>query len=671
MRLLFELFTEELPASEMIDLDKQVEEKLGSLLSSHHIGHREMKVYITPRRISVKAELDEYAKPEEKKIIGPPESVCYKHGKPTKALEGFARKMGVSVEDIKMEETPKGRYATVIIKPEPVKTASVINKLFLEMLNSLHFNKKMRWGDGKFEFIRPVHNIVFLIDDKPVAFSFAGVNSTRTTRGHRFMYKEPIDVSYESYEEDLKKGFVIVNQKERENSIKNQLNEACSRENIELIEDQELLEEVVNLTEYPVVVIGEFEERFLSLPEEVLITSMKDHQRYFAFTKNKKLVNRFAAVSNIKTDNMDIIKEGYERVLRARFADAEFFFEEDKKRKLESFVPELKNMMFQEKLGSQYDRTLRLIELAGHIADKLGYDRKKAERAAFLSKADLLTQMVYEFPELQGVMGREYAKISGEDSDVAEALYEQYLPKGDNIPKSEPGVALSIADKLDLIVGGFMAGLKPTGAKDPYGLRRAALGIIRTLIENRIFLPLKELIEFSGTLYSKKAPLEEIIEFFRVRFKNHLSSFPTDALEAVTLARFDDIYDALLRLQALMELIKRDQDKAERFAIKRVFNIVKDFEDEEVNESLLEEKEEKELYREIKKLEEKSTKLLGERNYAGVLNEIVSIKETINRFFDNVMVMDENMEIRHNRLALLNNLKKLVLSVADFKFLEI
>ncbi len=671
MKLLFELFTEELPTSEMVGLDEQVRYNLTKLLESHNIEYDEPTVYITPRRIAIKTELSEHAKPQEKKIIGPPESVCYKDGKPTKALEGFVRKNGVSIDDVKIEKTPKGRYAVITLKSEAIAVKPLLNEIFQNMLNSLHFNKKMRWGSGEYEFIRPVHSIVFLVDNEVVPFSFSGVESSKSTYGHRFMHKGAIDVTYDTYEQSLKNAFVIVDQREREKKIIQQLEGICKEQGMELIEDEELLEEIVNLTEYPVVVIGSFDERFLKLPKEVLITSMKDHQRYFGFIKDGKLLNKFAAVSNIETENMEIIKQGYERVLKARFADAEFFFEEDKKRKLDSFVDELKNMMFQEGLGSQYDRTLRLIDLSGYIADQLGFDKSKAERAAYLSKADLMTQMVYEFPELQGVMGREYALLSGEDKEVTQAIYEQYLPKGDEIPSSRAGIALSIADKIDLIVGGFMVGLKPTGAKDPYGLRRAALGVIRTLIENRLFLSLKELLLFASRLYSQNPPVEDIIEFFRIRFKNHLSNSSTDTLEAVTNARFDDIYDAFLRVEALEKFIDDDKDKSGRFAIKRVFNIVKDFDGEIVDPSLLKEDEEKMLYGEIEKIKTKAEELLKERNYYGLLKSVVNIKPAIDEFFDHVMVMDKDELLRKNRLSLLNRLKKTVLHVADFKYLEI
>ncbi len=671
MKLLFELFLEELPASEMTGLDKRVKDTLSSILDNEGVSHNDFAVYITPRRIAVKLEFEEYIEAKEKEIVGPPESVCFKDNKPTKALLGFLKKNGATTDDIRIKQTKKGRYVSVVLKGEHREAKPVVKEAVKLFLHRLHFNKKMRWGEGKFEFIRPVHNMTFTIDNKTEEFEFASVNANSYTYGHRFLNKGKIELTYEDYEKELEKGFVIVNQNERRDVILNQLNSLCKEYGVDVVYDEELLDEVVNLTEYPKVVVGEFEERFLKLPKEVLIISMKDHQRYFAFMKNGNLSNKFAAVSNIVTENMDIIKQGYERVLRARFSDAEFFFDEDSKHKLEEFVEPLKKMMFQEKLGSQYERTQRLESLSEFIANLLGFDANKAKRAAHLSKADLLTQMVYEFPELQGVMGREYAIISKEDKEVASAIYEQYLPKDDEIPHTQAGISLSLADKFDLIVGGFIANLKPTGTKDPYALRRAALGIIRTLIENKIELNLNDVIDKALQLYDKNANKEEIIEFIKVRFVNYLNKYPYDALEAVVSSKFNDVYDAYLRLTAIKNLFDNDKDKQKRFAIKRVFNIVKDFDKTDVDTGIFTQDEEKRLFEKISSLEKSSKLQIENKNYTKLLNDIVAVKDTINMFFDNVMVMDKDEKIKINRLSLLNRLRNIVLNVADFRFLEI
>lgn len=671
MKLLFELFTEELPASEMSGLDERIKSLLISILDERGILYNNLIVYITPRRIAVKFEFEEYVKSEEKEIMGPPENVCFKDNRLTKALTGFLKKNSADIKDIKIKNTKKGRYVSIVSKSKSVAAKPLMAETFKSLLMKIHFNKKMRWGEGNVEFIRPVHNITFTIEDEIVDFDFADVSSTSYTYGHRFLSKGKIRLTYENYEKELENGFVIVDQNRRRQIILNRLNDICKRDGMDIVYDDALLNEVVNLTEYPKIAVGGFDEKFLNLPKEVLITSMKDHQRYFAFMKEGRLCNRFAAVSNIETDNMGIIEAGYERVLRARFADAEFFFAEDSKHNLEEFVNGLNNMTFQEKLGTQYERTLRLMDLGGYIASSLGFNRDKAIRAAYLSKTDLLTQMVYEFPELQGVMGREYALLSGEDAEVAQAIYEQYLPQEDEVPTTQSGISLSLADKFDLIVGGFIADLKPTGTKDPYALRRAALGIIKTAIDNRLNLNLIETVEKSQKLYKKSADNEEIIDFIKIRFKNYLSNYPYDALNAVVESGFMDIYDAYLRLEALYSLFKNDPKKEYRFAIKRVFNIVKDFDKTDVDESMLKQKEETVLFKNIKKIETQMEKQLNKKDYKGILDAVTSIKESINSFFDNVMVMDENEQIRYNRLSLLNRLKTIVMNVADFKFLEI
>ncbi len=671
MKLLFELFTEELPASEMSGLDNRAKETLTSLLDANDIGYQDLKIYITPRRIAIKFKCADSINAKEKKVMGPPENICFKDNKPTKALEGFLKKNNATMDDIEIEDTKKGKYVTLIIKGESKAVKPMMPNIMQNFLQKLHFNKKMRWGSGEFEFIRPIHNITFTIDDEIVDFEFAGVSSTSYTYGHRFLSKDKIRLTYDNYEKELESGFVIVNQEKRKQIILNQLESICKKENLQMIYDDDLLDEVTNLTEYPKIVLGSFEEKFLKLPKEVLITSMKDHQRYFAFMKDNRLANKFAAVSNIETDDMSIIQTGYERVLRARFADAEFFFEEDSKHRLEEFVSGLNNMTFQEKLGTQYDRTLRLMELSGFIAWLLQFSQDKAMRAAYLSKADLLTQMVYEFPELQGVMGKEYALLSGEDKEVAEALYEQYLPKEDEVPKTQAGISLSMADKFDLIVGGFIANLKPTGTKDPYALRRAALGIIKTTLDNKLSFELSKPIDKAQKLYKKDTNTKEIIDFIKTRFTNYLSDYPHDALSAVVESKFNDIYDAYLRLDALNKLFENDPNKENRFAIKRVFNIVKDFDKKDVDKSLFTQDEEKELYNAIEEIEKKVNELVFDKKYNDILNSVVSIKSVINKFFDNVMVMDKDEKIKNNRLSLLNRLKSIVLNVADFKFLEI
>ncbi len=670
MNLLFELFLEELPNSEMVHLEDEVYNLLEKTFNDKNIPYTDAVFYLTPRRMALKLKFEEKTRQQEKKIIGPPKNVCFKDGKPTKALEGFLKKNDAKEDDIVIESTKKGEYVAIIKKDEQLDTKPLVIDAIREIFAGIHFYKKMRWGSGEFEYVRPVHNVLFTIDDEPVDFYFMGKKANNYSFGHRFLSKCKFDAKFNDYEEKLNDAYVVVDQKKRKEIILSELEKIANEHNAKLVYDDELLDEVVNLVEYPVVVIGNFEERFLNLPKEVLITSMKDHQRYFAFTRSENLINMFAAISNIKTSNMSVIRAGYERVLKARFSDAEFFFEEDKKHKLDEFVKKLDDMLFHEKLGTQLDRTKRLVELAGFIAEQLGFNKDKARRAAYLSKADLLTQMVYEFPELQGVMGREYALLSGEDKEVALAIYEQYLPKEDEIPSTEPGICLSLADKFDIVVGGFFADLKPTGTKDPYGLRRATLGIIRTIVENKLTLSLKKILLKSAELYGKIVDFDEIEEFFKIRFRNFYNNYSYDVVESV-LFEFDDLYNVFLRLKAIASFVKNDPNKEKQFAIKRVFNIVKDFKDTEVDENLFTQVEEKKLYREIKEIEKELGNYLKGRKYLELLERVASIREIVNEFFDRVMVMDKDERIRTNRLSLLNRLRQIVLNVANFNALEI
>ncbi len=672
MKLLFELFTEELPASEMRGLDQRIVNDVSELLKGENVIFSNLKSYVTPRRAAVKFEFEEYTKPQSRKIIGPPESVCYKNSQPTKALTGFLKKNSAAEEDIVIEENKKGKYITLIVKQEDKNTKELMNDILNTFVKNFHFNKKMRWGAGNYAFIRPVHNITFMIDDEIVDFNFAGIDSTSYTYGHRFLNPQKVKLSYDNYESVLEDAFVVVDQNKRKNIILNKLESICKKENLSIVYDDELLDEVVNLCEYPVVVVGEFEDKFIHLPKEVLITSMKDHQRYFAFTKNDKLINKFAAVSNIETDNMQLIKEGYERVLRARFADAEFFYAEDSKKKLADFVDGLKRMTFHDKLGSQYDRVIRLVNLSAFLAEKLGFNVDYAKRAAYLSKADLLTQMVYEFPELQGVMGREYAKLSKESDKVANAIYEQYLPKDKENVSSETGIVLSLADKIDLITGGFIADLKPTGNKDPYAMRRAALGIIKIITDFNITLNLSEAILHAAKLYNKNVVLEDVLEFIKVRFFNYYNQYSHDTLSAVTQVSFNDMADVNNRLSALHYFILRDEDKKKRFAIKRIFNIVpENYESTFVDEHLFASDYERNLLIGINSIESEYIKYLEEKDYKKAVTMINRIISDINLFFDNVMVMDKDENIKNNRLSLLNRVRLLILRIANFKFLEI
>jgi len=671
MKVLFEILTEELPARELLKIDNDT---MISILDKYNIDYSHVDVYYTPRRIAVELECQPTTKQQKQKFMGPPKSVCFEGGKPTKALLSFLEKNNAKIEECFFEETKKGTYACVYLKSQSRQVKEFLCTVFSDFLSNLPFSVSMRWGDGTWSFLRPVHNIVLLADDEVIECSMFGCQSSPFTYGHRFLSNYKIDLRYKDYKDILKEHYVIVNQAQRKEMIKSALI-AFSNQDKHYKIDEELLDEVTNLVEYPHCLEGSFERQFLELPQEVLIGSMKTNQRYFYCLDNQnKLSNYFCVVSNIFTDNDNVIVKGHERVLRARFRDAEFFYQEDLKVKLSDLVEKLKTMLFHEKLGSMYDKVMRLVELSAYIAKLIGASIEHTKRAAYLSKADLLTHMVYEFPEVQGIMGSIYAKKQSEDDLVSQCIYEQYLPKDEAYPKTREGMALSLADKVDLIVGGFIAELKPTGNKDPYGLRRAALSIIKMLLNAKIFLSIPDVIKSSLTLYKnqgllfKEEILNEIIDFIKARFINMFEE--EEIVKAVVNVRFDDIYDSYLKIEALKNFYN-SCDNDTLLSIKRVFNIVPaHFTKIDCDETLFVHDEEIKLYRYINELKLKLKDALDNKDYLAYLNNMVD-NSIISDFFNKVLVMDKDERIMNNRLALLNSYKQLVLEIADFKYLSI
>lgn len=671
MKVLFEILTEELPAKELLNVQNDL---LVSILDKYNIDYKDVNVYYTPRRIAALFECNEFTKQVKQKIIGPPKNVCFdEKNQPTKALESFLDKNNASLDEVFFEDTKKGSYVCVFKKQALLPAKELLCGIFSEFLSSINFSKQMRWGSGDYTFLRPVHNLVLLADDSIVECSMFGKKSVSYTLGHRFLSEGKVELLSKDYIKTLQDHFVIVDQNQRKLLIKEALKN-MSEEDKQYILDEDLLNEVTNLVEYPHCIEATFEEEFLNLPQEVLISSMKVNQKYFySLNKNSKLTNKFCIISNIITDDDSVIAKGNERVLRARFRDAAFFYEEDLKVKLESLVDKLKNMLFHKKLGTMYDRTMRLVELTEKIAIDIGAVKEVAKRAAFLSKADLLTHMVYEFPEVQGVMGSILAKKQSEGESVSKCIYEQYLPKDEVYPQSLEGMALSLADKFDLIVGGMIADLKPTGNKDPYGLRRAALSIIKIVLKSKLSLNIKDTVKFALSLYEKQGlsnnVLDDTLEFIKVRFLNMFEEH-TEIVKSVVEVDFSDIYEAFLKVEALKTFYTQ-ADEQDLFSIKRVFNIVPDgFDKTDVDDTLFVFDEEVIFYNYVKALKHNLVAFLQNKDYLSYLNHIVD-KGVISSFFDKVLIMDKDEKVKNNRLALLNNYRQLVLKVADFKYLSI
>ena len=679
--LLFEIGVEEIPASFMLPALDAMGKMVKRELENQRIDHGEIITWGTPRRLVLRVlEMAERQRDKEERVMGPPASVAFDaDGNPTKAAEGFCKSQGVNLDQVEKVKTPKGEYLSVVKREAGRKTIEILREFLPNLMARIPFKKSMRWADYDFRFARPIHWILALFGEDVVEFTIEDIKSDRLTHGHRFLAPQAITLeSPEGYQERLRQAYVIVDHEERKRLIWEGVTQKAKEVGGVAMEDEDLLDEINFLVEYPVPLRGTFEEEYLALPKEVLITPMKEHQRYFpVFDQKGNLMPHFVVVSNMVTDNMDLIVEGNERVLKARLADAKFFFEEDKKVPLESFFEKLKDVVFQEKLGTSYEKVMRFRELAKKIAQKVAPEKADlVDRTAILSKADLESQMVYEFPELQGVMGREYAIIQGENPEVALGIYEHYLPRfaGDDIATTVTGAIVGIADRLDTIVGCFGIGLIPTGSEDPYGIRRDVLGLLRTISEKGFRLSLSELVDTSAELLSDRMerPAEEVkkdvITFIRQRLYNQLvgQGYRQDLVDAVLSEAFDDVVETLKRVEALVEVSKDPQFEQLMTTFKRVVNIIPDgFTESEVDESLLKEEAEKALFEEVKRIEPEVEKAKEGENYSGALAKIVALKEKVDSFFDNVLVMDKDEKVKKNRLSLLNRISNLFKGIAD------
>ncbi len=682
-KLLFEIGTEEIPARFMLDALKYMEDFIKKSFDELRIDYGKVRATGTPRRLVLMAEdVAEVQRDLEQEVIGPPARVAFDAtGRVTKAGEGFARAQGVSVEDLKVKQTEKGEYVYIVKREKGRPTIELLPDVLSKMVLRFPWPKSMRWGSRKIRFARPIHWFLALFDNEVVKFKIADIESSNVTYGHRFLAPDPMVINHpDEYPEAMRRAYVIFDHEERKRIIKEQVEEQARKVGGRPDEDEDLLNEVTFLVEYPVATCGRFDEKFLDLPQEVLVTTMKGHQKYFpVFDDEGKLLSYFVVVNNIITDDMDVITRGNERVLKARLADAKFFYEEDKEVPLEEMFEKLKNVVFQEKLGTSYEKVMRFRQIALKLAERLVPDKKeKIDRCAILCKADLESQMVNEFDELQGVMGREYALLQGEDKEVAEGIYEHYLPRfsGDRLPETDTGAIVGIADRIDTIVGCFGIGLIPTGSEDPYGMRRDSLGIIQVILHKGYRLSLSELVNDAARLLEDRMerPAEdvkrEVLDFFRQRLY-HLwvsEGYRYDLVEAVIEAGFDDIVDAKKRLDALSRLAEEPEFEPLMTTFKRVVNIIpKDFTYTDVDESLFEKDVERELYQAVKGVEDRVNALIEEGSYEEALRLLASLKEKVDAFFDNVLVMEKDEKKRRNRLSLLNRIARLFGKIADLK----
>ncbi len=680
-RFLFEIGTEEIPAGFMIPALSFMEGFIKRAFNENRIEHGTIETYGTPRRLSVLVDgVSETQRDKVEEVMGPPASVAFDgEGKPTKAALGFAKGQGVDVEALQVKETPKGAYVYVIREEKGGSTKELLPGILEKLVRSIPFRKSMRWAEREIRFARPIHWFLALFGEEVVEFEIEGIRSGRITWGHRFLAPGPIELHRpEEYVETLRNAKVIVDHRERRDLVWEQVKEEAARVGGVPLEDKGLIEEVNFLVEYPVATCGTFDPEFLELPPEVLITPMKEHQKYFpVFDHSGRLMNHFVVVNNTLAPDMDLITQGNERVLRARLADARFFFQEDKEIPLMEMLERLKDVVFQEKLGTSYEKVMRFRQLAALIARQVTPDKMDlVDRTALLCKADLESQMVYEFPELQGVMGREYARIQGEPEEVYLGIFEHYLPRfsGDNLPTTVTGAIVGIADRIDTIVGCFGIGLIPTGSEDPYGIRRDALGIVHVIFHKGFRISLNALIEKSLEILGDKVerdPVQvrsDVLSFLRQRLYHMWVSDGSrhDLVDAVLSAGFDDMVAAYKRLKCLEAFSQDPSFEALMITFKRVVNILpKGFISETVEPHLFETQEERALYQALLDLEGRVKALVEREEYTEALRTIATLKEKVDAFFDGVLVMTEDERIRDNRLALLKRIANLFMGLAD------
>lgn len=678
--LFLEIGTEEIPAGFIPRAMAEMEAMITRELTNARLTFGEVKTLATPRRLALVVRDIPAMQPDaEITATGPSKKAAYDaEGKPTKAAEGFARGQGVDVSELGSIVTEKGEYLAVTKQVAGRPTHELLSEILPELVINIPFKKSMRWGNLDVRFARPIHWIVALFDGVVVPFSFGNIDSGSVSRGHRFMANTTFPVrDFSHYLEECERHFVIVDPERRKETIRRETHRVAKSSGGHLLPDEELLEQVTYLVEYPSAVMGTFSPDFLAVPKEVLITSMRSHQRYFSIVDEAgKLMPCFITINNTLAEDTSVVVKGNERVLRARLSDARFFFEEDKKVKLDERVESLKKVVYQQKLGTSFDKMERFKALAEGLADMLNPAVKvQTSRAAWLCKADLVSGMVCEFPEVQGVMGREYALLEGLDADIANAIAEHYLPvqAGGELPASDIGAFVSLADKMDTICGCFSVGLIPTGAADPYALRRATIGIISIILDKGYRLSLSALIGQSldllaAKLNRPKAQIQdEVLEFFRGRFVNLLGNdFPGDAVDAAVAVGFDDLADVRDRVKALAEF-KSHPDFAElSVAFKRIGNIIKDGTDAPVDPSLFQDAAEGGLYESFQMVKSSADVSIANNAWLDALTEIATLRGPVDTFFDKVMVMADDERVRFNRLALLTAIARMIGKVADF-----
>jgi glycyl-tRNA synthetase beta chain len=684
--LLIEIGTEELPPKSLLRLSSAFSDGIRHRLEQATLQFSELQAFATPRRLAVLVRaLQTRQADKDIERRGPALQAAFdEQGNPSKAALGFARSCGVEVTTLEKLETDKGSWLVYRARAAGEATTGLIPGIVNDTLNALPISKRMRWADLEAQFVRPVHWVVMLFGDQIIEDTILSVPSGRETRGHRFLFNQsiylPAPAEYEVLLES--EGKVIADFTRRRDTIRGQVEQAAHQLNGIAVVDEDLLDEVTSMVEWPVTVIGNFEKRFLQVPQEALISTMSANQKYFhVVDKHGKLLPHFITISNIESRDPDKVRAGNERVIRPRFADAEFFWNQDRKQALSSHLDDLKNVVFQKQLGSLYDKSQRVAKIAQTIAVQIGGDKLQTLRAAELCKCDLMTAMVGEFPELQGIMGRYYAHHDGEPDEVATAIDEHYMPRyaGDQLPQTRTGQAVAIADRLDTLLGIIAIGQLPTGDKDPYALRRAALGVLRCMIENDLALDLHELLTSAAKHFTKEVKaaraIDATIDFILERLRVYYTSqdIKLDVFESVFSQRPTQPNDFNARLLAVNAFRQLAEAESLAAANKRISNILKKTEEkipEQVDDKLLQDAAEKALATQLSALSKQLEPLIKTRNYTEILHQLAALRANVDKFFDDVMVMVDDKALRRNRLALLTCLRNLFLQVADISQLQ-
>ncbi|MBW5800351.1 glycine--tRNA ligase subunit beta [Halomonas elongata] len=681
---LLELGVEELPPSAIDTLSDALADGIRQGLDDANVEHGDIDAYASPRRLAVRvAALADKQPDREVERRGPSLAAAFKDGEPTKAAEGFARSCGVSVDSLIHLETDKGTWLGYREQQPGEATTTLLPAIVEKAIAALPVPKNMRWGASRVEFSRPAHWLVMLYGERVVEASALGLQAGRTTRGHRFHAPEPIELGHaDDYLGAMENAWVLADREQRRERIREQVLAEAEVQEATAVIDEELLIEVSGLVEWPVALTGSFDERFLEVPAECLVSSMKANQKYFHLLDDDgKLKPRFITISNIDSQAPELVIQGNEKVIRPRLADAAFFYDTDRQRPLVERVQELSSVVFQQQLGTLADKAHRSAAVAAFIAGRIDGDVGHARRASELAKCDLVTEMVQEFPELQGTMGRYYATHDGEDAEVARALEEQYLPRfaGDEVPSTRTGLALALADRLDTLTGIFGIGQRPSGTKDPFALRRASIGVLNILIKGELDLDLRELLELAAAQHQElpyaEGLVDEVLAYMLDRFRawGRDEGIEAEVYLAVRARPVTKPLDFARRLQAVHAFASREEAAALAAANKRVSNILAKQDDEiapEVDTSLLAEDAERDLAEALAQCREKVAPLFAEARYSDALDVLAGLRNPVDRFFDQVMVMAEDAAVKRNRLALLASLQALFLEVADIAELQ-